>query len=138
MNWPRANHYGGMFRRSPRADSLVRIAHPEVAAERLGIPLADVLARREALRLPPVDVQFPKQPRKRVGRKPPNAEYEAEVLRLYPPATAAKILGCSLTNVSIKRQRLGIARRKQRTNTSERLPSRRNARIGSGSTTNPD
>jgi len=126
-----------MFRWSPRADAFVRITHPEVAADRLRIVRADVLARREVLRLPPVDVQFP-QRKKRIGRKPPNAEYEAEVLRLYPPATAAKILGCSLTNVSIKRQRLGIARRKQRTNTSERLRSRRNARIGSGSTTNPD
>ena len=125
-----------MFRWSSRADAFVRITHPEVAADRLDIPLADVLARREVLRLQPVDEQFPKR-QKRTGRKPPNAEYEAEVLRVYPPATAAKILGCSLKKVSIKRQRLGIARRKRRTKPCEYLPSARKARTGLGSRVRP-
>ena len=125
-----------MFRWSPRADALVRIASPEVAADRLGIPVADVLVRRDVLRLPPVDEQFPKR-QKRIGRKPPNAEYEAGVLRLYPPAAAAKILGCSRTKVSIKRQRLGIAQRKKLGKPCERSPSRRKARTGLGSRVRP-
>jgi hypothetical protein len=126
-----------MFRWSPRADALARIVSPEVAADRLGIPLADVLARREVLSLPPADEQFPRRTRKRVGRKPPYAEYEAEVLRLFPPATAAYILGCSLTKVSIKRQRLGIAHRKKQAKPCERLRSRRKARTDLGSRVRP-
>jgi len=43
------------------------------------------------------------------SEKPAYSEREAEVLRLFPPATAAYIMGCSLAMVSIKRQRLGIA-----------------------------
>ena len=36
-----------MRQRSLSADALIRIASPEVAAERLGIAVADVLIRRE-------------------------------------------------------------------------------------------
>jgi hypothetical protein len=44
-----------------RADALVRIAHPKIAATKLGITINEVLARRDELGLPPVNEQFPKR-----------------------------------------------------------------------------
>jgi hypothetical protein len=43
-----------------RADAVIRIAHPKFAAEKLGIPIKQVLARRDELGLPPVAEQFAK------------------------------------------------------------------------------
>jgi len=42
-----------------RADALVRVAHPDFVAVKLGVPVAMVLARRAALGLAAVDEQFP-------------------------------------------------------------------------------
>ena len=43
-----------------RADHLVRVVHPDLAAEKLGVTVAAVLARRAELGLPPVADQFRK------------------------------------------------------------------------------
>jgi hypothetical protein len=43
-----------------RADAFIRIVHPTIAAERLGITVKQVMARRAELGLPPVEVQFAK------------------------------------------------------------------------------
>jgi hypothetical protein len=48
------------FTAQDRADTFIRIAHPTIAAERLGITVKEVLARRAELGLPPVEVQFAK------------------------------------------------------------------------------
>jgi len=42
-----------------RADALVRVAHPDFVAAKLGVPVAMVLARRVALGLAAVEQQFP-------------------------------------------------------------------------------
>ena len=45
---------------TPKADALVRIVHPELAAEKLGVTVKQVLTRRAELGLPSVEVQFAK------------------------------------------------------------------------------
>jgi len=42
-----------------RADGLVRVVHPDLAAVKLGVPVAMVLARRAELGLAAVEQQFP-------------------------------------------------------------------------------
>jgi hypothetical protein len=42
-----------------RADALVRVAHPDFVAVKLGVPVAMVLARRAELGLAAVEQQFP-------------------------------------------------------------------------------
>jgi hypothetical protein len=54
------------FSAAQRRDLVISVLHPKLAAEKLGIPLSRVLARRGALGLPPVKVQFA---RPVVGRK---------------------------------------------------------------------
>lgn len=43
-----------------KADALIRVTHPDFAAQKLHLPLESILARRKELELPPVDEQFPK------------------------------------------------------------------------------
>jgi len=50
---------------TPNADALVSVVHPELAAEKLGVTVKQVLARRAELGLPPVDEQFAKSERGR-------------------------------------------------------------------------
>jgi len=45
---------------TPKADALVRTVHPEFAAEKLGVTVKAILARRSELGLPSVEQQFPK------------------------------------------------------------------------------
>jgi hypothetical protein len=52
-----------------RADALIRVVHPDLAAQRLGLTVEQVLARRVALGLPLVAEQFAK-PRR--GKSRPN------------------------------------------------------------------
>ena len=54
------------FTDDQRRDMLIGIAHPKVAAEKLGIPVSRVLARRQELGLPSVEEQFAKP----TGRQP--------------------------------------------------------------------
>jgi hypothetical protein len=46
------------FRKEERADAVIRVVHPAIAAEKLRISLAEVLSRRRELGLPTVDEQF--------------------------------------------------------------------------------
>jgi hypothetical protein len=43
-----------------KADALIRVTHPDFAALKLRVPVESILARREELKLPPVEEQFPK------------------------------------------------------------------------------
>jgi hypothetical protein len=56
------------FPTDAKADALVRIVHPTLAARKLGVTVDEVLARRRELGLPPVSEQFPKAKNARVHR----------------------------------------------------------------------
>jgi hypothetical protein len=97
-----------------KADALVRVVHPALAAERLGISVEAVTARRAELGLPSVELQFARRPH-HGGGKLPLAPEQVEVIRSNPIDVAAKLLGKSRMSVSRYRQSLGIAKRlKQR------------------------
>jgi hypothetical protein len=56
------------FSEQDRADLAIRILHPKMAAEKLGLTVSAVMRRRTELGLPDVDGQFQKRP-KRQARK---------------------------------------------------------------------
>jgi hypothetical protein len=92
----------------PRADALVKVVHPTMVAELLGISVEAVIARRAELNLPPVEKQFARRPFKGGGKRRISAE-AIETLRTQSPSDAARMLGKSMAWVGRQRQMLGIA-----------------------------
>jgi hypothetical protein len=57
------------FSEQDRADLAIRILHPKLAAEKLGLTVAAVMQRRTELGLPEVDAQFAKRERAKSGHR---------------------------------------------------------------------
>lgn len=81
------------------SDTVIRIAYPEVAAAKLGLPLADVLERREALGLPNLgQARTPRVARERRSSNQHKAWSADEIALLseFGPKEVAKRTGRSL------------------------------------------